>query len=47
MGKDANFIILDARDWYDALNYDAGVLRSYRGGRPIASAAPVEKQVFF
>lgn len=46
-GKDASFVILDAKDWYDALNYDAAVLRSYRRGRLIASAAPADRQVFF
>ena len=46
-GNDANFIILDAKDWYDALNYDANVLRNYRKGKLIASTAPVDKQVFF
>ena len=46
-GKDANFVILDAKDWYDALNYDAPILRNYRKGKLIASTAPVDKQVFF
>lgn len=46
-GKDANFVILDAKDWYDALNYDAPILRNYRKGKLIASTAPVHKQVFF
>ena len=46
-GNDANFIILDAKDWYDALNYDANVLRNYRKGKLIASTAPVDKKVFF
>ena len=46
-GKDANFVILDAKDWYDALNYDAPILRKYRKGKLIASTAPVDKQVFF
>ena len=46
-GKDANFVILDAKDWYDALNYDAPILRNYRKGKLIASPAPVDKQVFF
>lgn len=45
--KDANFVILDAKDWYDALNYDAPILRNYRKGKLIASTAPVDKQVFF
>ncbi len=47
VGKDANFIILDAKDWYDALNCDAGILRSYRRGRLVASGRPAEKQVCF
>ena len=46
-GKDANFVILDAKDWYDALNYDAPILRSYRKGKLLASTVPVETQVFF
>lgn len=46
-GKDANFVILDAKDWYDALNYDAPILRNYRKGKLIARTAPVDKQVFF
>ena len=46
-GKNANFVILDAKDWYDALNYDAPILRNYRKGKLIASTAPVDKQVFF
>lgn len=46
-GNEANFVILDAENWYDALNYDASVLRSYRRGKLIASTAPVEKQVYF
>lgn len=45
--KNANFVILDAKDWYDALNYDAPILRNYRKGKLIASTAPVDKQVFF
>ena len=46
-GKDAEFVILDAGNWYDALNYDAAVLRSYRHGRLIASAQPARKEVLF
>ena len=46
-GKDADFVILDAGNWYDALNYDAAVLRSYRHGRLIASAQPARKEVLF
>ena len=47
VGKDANFIILDAKNWYDALNNNAPVLRNYRKGKLIASTAPVDKKVYF
>ena len=47
VGNDANFILMDAANWYDALNYDANVLASYRKGRLIAKTAPVEKTVLF
>jgi cytosine deaminase len=46
-GNDANFVIMDAANWYDALNYDAPVLRNYRKGKLIASTAPVDTKVFF
>ena len=35
-GNDANFIVMDASDYYDALNNDAKVLASYRKGAVIA-----------
>lgn len=46
-GNDANFVIMDAKDWYDALNQDANVLANYRKGKCIASTEPVEKKVYF
>ena len=46
-GNEANFVIMDAKDWYDALNYDAPILRNYRKGKLIASTTPVEKTVLF
>lgn len=46
-GNDANFVIMDAQNWYDALNDDSAVLYNYRKGKLIASTAPAEKQVFF
>lgn len=46
-GNDANFVILDAKNWYDALNYNAPVLGNYRKGKLIASTAPIEKKVLF
>jgi cytosine deaminase len=46
-GNPANFIVLDAKDYYEALNYNSPVLRSYREGRLIAKAEPTEKEVLF
>lgn len=45
-GNPASFIILDAPDWFDALNRDAAVLRSYRNGCLIASAVPAVTTVY-
>lgn len=47
VGNAANFVILDAENWYDALNYDAPVLRSYRGNKLIAGTEPAETKVYF
>ena len=47
VGNSADLIILDARNYYDALNYNAPVLYSYRHGRLIARAQAGEKQVLF
>lgn len=46
-GNDASFIILDAANYYDALNKDAAVLASYRKGRLIAKTVPAKSQVMF
>jgi cytosine deaminase len=46
-GNPANFIVLDAKDYYEALNYNSPVLHSYREGRLIAKAKPTEKAVLF
>jgi cytosine deaminase len=32
-GKPAGFIVLDARNYYDALNFNSPVLLSYRNGK--------------
>ena len=47
VGNDANFVVMDAKNWYDALNFNAPVLRNYRKGKVIAHTAPVEKKVLF
>ena len=46
-GKPANFIVLDAKNYYEALIQDAPVLASYRNGLLIASSSPVTKTVLF
>ena len=46
-GNDANFIVMDASDYYDALNNDAKVLASYRKGEVIAETVPAKTEVKF
>lgn len=47
VGRPARFIVLDAASWFDALNWDAPVLRSYRDGRLIAQSAPAVREALF
>lgn len=47
VGNSADLIVLDAKNYYDALNYNAPVLYSYRHGKLIAKAQSGEKQVLF
>ena len=46
-GKPANFIVLDAENYYDALVKDAVVLSSYRDGKLIAENTPSKKKTLF
>ena len=46
-GKPANFIVLDAENYYEALTRDAAVLCSYRNGKKIAERMPAEGKVLF
>lgn len=46
-GNPASFIVLDAGDFYQALNNRAAVLRSYRQGRLIASTEPASTKINF
>lgn len=46
-GRPANFIILDAKNFYEALNERAAVLCSYRAGKLVASAVPSEHTAYF
>lgn len=47
VGNPASFIVLDAQNYYEALNYNSPVLRSYNKGRLIASASRGTKEVLF
>ncbi len=47
VGNDANFVILDAKNYYDALNYNRPVVASYRKGVKIAETVPEVKNVIF
>ena len=46
-GKPASFIVLDAKNYYEALIRDAKVLSSFRNGTKIAESAPSETAVLF
>lgn len=47
VGRPANFVIVDAENWYDALNWNSAVIGSYRGGRLIARTEPARREVMF
>lgn len=46
-GRPASFVVLDAQNYYDALNHDSPVLASYKSGRKIAQASPTQRSVLF
>lgn len=46
-GRPASFIVLDAENYYDALNTNAVVLKSYKNGKKIAESLPEQKKVLF
>ena len=46
-GRPANFVVMDAPHYYDALNRNAAVLCSVRGGRVIAKSSPASGEVLF
>lgn len=45
--RPASFIVLDADNYYNALNTNAAVLYSYKNGRKIAESTSAEKMVLF
>ena len=46
-GNPASFIVLDAKNYYDALNRNATVLLSCRKGKPIAQGTPGGRETLF
>jgi cytosine deaminase len=46
-GNPANLIVLDAKNFYEALNERAVVLKSWRKGKLIASSTPAKKEAHF
>jgi len=46
-GRPADFIVLDAKDYYEALNTNACVLASVKNGRKIAESVPGVKKALF
>lgn len=46
-GRPASFVVLDAENYYDALNTNAAVLLSYKKGKKIAQTNPCKKEVLF
>ena len=47
VGRPASFIVLDAENWYDALNTNAAVLYSYKNGKKIAESTPGTSRALF
>ena len=46
-GNPASFLILNADNFYNALNLKSEILYSFRNGRLIAKASPAQKSVLF
>lgn len=46
-GRPASIVVLDAENYYDALNTNAAVLFSYKKGKKIAQTTPCKKEVLF
>ncbi|MDR2157511.1 MAG: cytosine deaminase [Clostridiales Family XIII bacterium] len=46
-GNPANLILFDAKDFYEALNERAVVLKSWKNGKLIASSTPAKKETHF
>lgn len=46
-GRPASFVVMDAPNYYDALNYNSAILASYKSGRKIAESTPKTSSVLF
>ena len=46
-GRPASFVVLDAKNYYDALNYNSPVLVSYKKGKKISEATSASRTVLF
>ena len=46
-GRPASFVVMDAGNWYDALNTNAAVLLSYKKGKKLAQSTPGSSHVLF
>lgn len=46
-GRPASFVVMDAKNYYDALNYNSPVLMSYKNGKKIAEATPISRTALF
>lgn len=47
VGNDANFLVLDAKDFYQALNEKSAVLYSFKKGNIIAQTKPATSEILF
>ena len=47
VGNPARFIVLDAPNWVEALNFNAPVVRSYRDGKLVAKTEPATREVYW
>jgi cytosine/creatinine deaminase len=47
VGRPASFVLFDSPSWFEALNWNAAVVSSYREGRLIARAEPARREVLF
>ncbi len=47
VGNTANFIVLDAEDWFHALSFGSPVLANFRAGRVLTESEAVVRTVNF